>query len=250
MTDSSNAAIHFRTIPYTLDGVTMQGVLAADSAQKGKRPGVLVVHEWWGRTPFVEDRAHALAELGYVGFALDLFGDAKQTDNPTDASAMSQEVGGNLPLLTQRFVAALHALKSQPEVDPDKIAVIGYCFGGTVALSMIRQGINAAALVTFHAGVSSLAPIVHEPITTPIHMFTGGNDPFVPTEQVMAVEDEMKKAGANIQVTIYPNAQHSFTNPAATAKGKQFDLPLVYDDVLAKDSWNQMHQFFREKFGV
>lgn len=249
MTDSQ-ATIQTRTIPYNIDGVTMEGVFAADTAQTDKRPAVLVVHEWWGRTPFVIDRAQALAKLGYAAFALDLYGNAKQVDNPADAGAMAQSVGGDLRLLTQRFVAALHTLKEQPEVDPEKIAFIGYCFGGTVALSMVRQGINASALATFHAGVSGLAPIGHEPITTPIHMFTGGDDPFVPTEAVQAVKDEMRKAGADIEVTIYPAGRHGFTNPVATENGRKFDIPLAYDDVLAKDSWNQMHEFFREKFGV
>lgn len=249
MTDSTHTSIQSRTIPYTSEGVTMLGTLAVDSTQTGKRPGVLIVHEWWGRTPFVEDRARELAKFGYVGFALDLYGEAKQVNNPTDAAALAQAVGGDLPLLTQRFTAALQALKAQPEVDPDKIAVIGYCFGGTVALSMIRQGINVQALTTFHAGVSGVAPMGPEPLTTPIHLFTGGNDPFVPAEQVMALKDEMRQAGADIEVTLYPDARHAFTNPGATAKGQKFDLPLAYDEVLAKDSWNQMHQILREKLG-
>lgn len=196
------------------------------------------------------DRAQALAKLGYAAFALDLYGDAKQVDNPTDAAVQAQHIGGNLALMTRRFVAAMHALTEQLEVDPEKIAFVGYCFGGTVALSMVRQGINASALATFHASVSSLAPIGHEPITTPIRMFTGGADSFVPTEGVQAIKDEMKKAGTDIAVTIYPAGRHGFTNPAATANGRKFDISLAYDDVLAKGSWNQMHQFFQERLGV
>lgn len=242
------ATIQMKAIPYTLDGVTMQGGLAIDSAQSGLRPAVLVVHEWWGRNAFSDDRAQALAKLGYAGFAVDMFGDHAQADNPTDASALSSAVSGNLPLMTGRFMAAIRALKQQPGIDPERIAVIGYCFGGTVALNMVRQGVDLAAMVGFHAGVDGLAPIAHPSINTPIRLFTGGDDPFVPTEQVQMTVADMRAAKADIEVVTYAQARHAFTNPAATEKGERFNLPLQYNAHAADDSWQQMHTFLRTVF--
>jgi dienelactone hydrolase len=242
--------IQTQSIPYTLDGITMQGEMALNTAQAGRRPAVLVVHEWWGRNAFSDNRARALAKLGYVGFAVDMFGDHAQADNPADASKLSSAVSGNLPLMTNRFMAAIHAIKQQPEVDPNKIAVIGYCFGGSVALSMVRQGVDLAAMVGFHAGVSGIAPIAHPPIKTPVRLFTGGADPFVPTLQVEATVAEMRAAKTDIEVVTYAHAKHGFTNPAATEKGERFNLPLQFDADAADDSWQQMQVFLKSVLGA
>lgn len=248
MTSFHSQPIELNTIAYSFDEVTMQGALAKDPAQSGRRPAVIVVHEWWGRNDFADDRARALAQMGYVGFAVDMYGDHAQADNPTEASALSSAVGGNLPLMKGRFMAAIHALKQQPEVDPDRIAVIGFCFGGTVALNMVRQGVQLAAMVGFHSGLSGLAPIAYTPITTPIRLYTGGADPFVPTEQVETTVTELRAAGANIDVVTYPEAKHAFTNPAATGKGQTYHLPLAYDAHAASDSWQKMNLFLAETF--
>ncbi len=248
MTASNSTTIELKTIPYTLDDVTMQGGLAVDSSRHGRRPAVLVVHEWWGRNAFADGRARALAKLGYVGFAVDMYGNHAQASNPAEASALSSAVGGNLPLMKGRFMAAMHALKQQPEVDPERIAVIGFCFGGSVALSMVRQGVSLAAMAGFHAGLKGLAPIAHPPIRTPVRLYTGGADPFVPVDQVQATVAEMRAAGADIDVVTYASAKHAFTNPAATEKGETFNLPLQYDEHAANDSWRQMSAFLSEVF--
>ncbi len=248
MTASNSTSIELKTVPYTLDDVTMQGALAVDSTQQGRRPAVLVVHEWWGRNAFADDRAKALAKLGYAGFAVDLYGNHAQADNPTEASAFSSAIGGNLPLMKGRFMAAIHAVKQQPEVDPERIAVIGFCFGGTVALSMVRQGVSLRAMAGFHTGLGGLAPIAHSPISVPVRLYTGGNDPFVPADQVESTVKEMRAAGADIEVVTYPNAKHAFTNPAATQKGEKFNLPLQYNEQAANDSWHQMSLFLADAF--
>lgn len=248
MTVANSRPVELKTIPYTLDDVTMQGALAVDSSQQGRRPAVLVVHEWWGRNAFADDRAKALAKLGYAGFAVDMYGNHAQADNPTEASALSSAIGGDLPLMKGRFMAAIHAVKQQPEVDPERIAVIGFCFGGTVALSMVRQGVSLRAMVGFHAGLSGLAPIAHSPISVPVRLYTGGNDPFVPADQVDSTVKAMRAAGADIEVVTYPNAQHAFTNPAATQKGEKFNLPLQYNEQAANDSWHQMDSFLADVF--
>ncbi|MBD3816453.1 MAG: dienelactone hydrolase family protein [Halothiobacillus sp.] len=248
MTVSNSTSIELKTIPYTLDDVTMQGALAVDASKQGRRPAVLVVHEWWGRNAFSDDRAKALAKLGYVGFAVDMYGNHAQADNPTEASAFSSAIGGNLPLMKGRFMAAIHAVKQQPEVDPERIAVIGFCFGGTVALSMVRQGVSLRAMAGFHTGLGGLVPIAHSPINVPVRLYMGGNDPFVPTEQVDTTVKEMRAAGADIEVVTYPNAKHAFTNPAATQKGEKFNLPLQYNEQAANDSWRQMSSFLADAF--
>jgi dienelactone hydrolase len=248
MTASNSTSIELKTIPYTLDDVTMQGALAVDASKQGRRPAVLVVHEWWGRNAFSDDRAKALAKLGYVGFAVDMYGNHAQADNPTEASALSSAIGGNLSLMKDRFMSAIHALKQQPEVDPERIAVIGFCFGGSVALSMVRQGVPLRAVAGFHAGLSGLAPIAHSPINVPVRLYMGGNDPFVPTEQVDATVKEMRAAGTDIEVVTYPDAKHAFTNPAATQKGETFNLPLQYNEQAAYDSWHQMGAFLADAF--
>ncbi len=242
--------IQTKSIPYTLDGITMQGEMALNTAQAGRRPAVLVMHEWWGRNAFSDDRARALAKLGYVGFAVDMFGNHAQADNPAEASRLSSAISENLPLMTNRFMAALRAIKQQPEVDPNKIAVIGYCFGGSVALSMVRQGVDLAAMVGFHAGVSGIAPIAHPPIKTPVRLFTGGADPFVPTLQVEATVAQMRAAKTDIEVVTYAHAKHAFTNPAATEKGERFNLPLQFDADAADDSWQQMQVFLKSVLGT
>lgn len=248
MTATNSNSIELKTIPYTVDDVTMQGALAVDSTQTGRRPAVLVVHEWWGRNAFADGRAQALAKLGYVGFAVDMYGNHAQASDPTEASALSSAVAGNLPIMKARFIAALHAVKQQPEVDPERIAVIGFCFGGTVALSMVRQGVDLAAMVGFHAGMNGLAPIAHPPIKTPVRLYTGGSDPFVPVDQVEATVNEMRAADTDIEVVTYADAQHAFTNPGATEKGKKFNLPLHYNEQAANDSWHKMSAFLATTF--
>lgn len=250
MATSDSSPIEIEDLSYRFDAVTMQGGYAVDRSHKRRRPGVLVVHEWWGRNDFSDDRAKALAKLGYAGFAVDLYGDHKQAANPDEAAALSSAIGGNLPELKGRFLAALNALKQQPEVDPERIAVIGFCFGGTVALSMVRQGVALTAMAGFHAGMSGLAPIEHTPIKTPVRLFTGGNDPFVPVDQVEATVAQMRAAGDDIEMVVYPDAKHAFTNPGATEKGKRFNLPLQYNAEAATNSWDRMKAFFAQTLGA
>ncbi len=236
-----------QSLTYTHDGVSFHAQLALPANASTPRPAVLVVPEWWGRSAFTDDRAQALAELGWVGVALDVYGNHQQAETPAEASALSTALSGNLPLLMARFEAAMAAVRAHPSVDATRIAVMGHCFGGSVALSMARQGVPLAGVVGFHAGVSSLAPIRGE-MTAHIALYTGGADPFVPNEAVEATVEEMRAAGARVQVTTYPTAKHAFTNPQATAKGAQFGLPLAYDAAAAEDSWQKAAVFLAECF--
>ncbi|WP_407276649.1 dienelactone hydrolase family protein [Halothiobacillus sp. DCM-1] len=244
---SSAREITTNPMYYSHGNTEFHGHLALPADLTTPRPAVLVVHEWWGRTAFTDERAQALAELGYVGLSIDLYGHHQQADTPAEAGALSSALTQDFPELKARFMAAYQALQAQPMVDAQKIAAIGYCFGGSVALSMARQGVPLAGVVGFHAGVANLAPISGQ-LKTPIALFTGGNDPFVPNEAVAAAVDEMRAAGGTVAVTTYPAARHAFTNPQATAKGAQFGLPLVYSPDAATDSWGKAAAFLQQCF--
>jgi len=238
--------IRSEVVEYQADGRTMKGYVAWDAGNEGPRPGILVVHEWWGHNDYVERRARELAELGYVGFALDLYGDGHQAGTPDEAGRCAGEIGGDLGLMTRRFQAALDALKARPEVDAERVAAIGYCFGGTVALGMARQGLPLDGVVAFHAGLSGVPPVGDRPIQARLRLFTGEEDPMAPPADVDAFIDEMVSAGVKIEVTRYPGVQHAFTNPVATERGKEYGLPLAYDANADEDSWKQMAAFFQE----
>ncbi len=241
---TATTGITTQDFSYSHQNTVFHGLLAMPADCARPKPAVLVVHEWWGRTAFTDDRAEALVELGFIGLAMDLYGNHQQAETPAEAGALSGALSSDLPRLKAHFNAAIEALKMHPQVDAQRIAAIGYCFGGSVALSMARQGLPLAAVVGFHAGVSHLAPIVGQ-VSTPIALFTGGDDPFVPTEAVTATIAEMQAAGAAVDWVNYPAARHAFTNPSATAKGQRFGLPLAYDAAAAEDSWQKAGAFLR-----
>lgn len=233
---------------YEVNGQSFTGYLAYDDAVTEKRPGVLVVHEWWGLNDYPRKRAEMLAELGYTGFALDMYGSGKVADHPDDAKAFMQEVMSNMEAAERRFDAAKEVLASHRTVDPDRIAAIGYCFGGGVVLHMARTGADLDGVVSYHGMLGTETPAEPGAVKAKILAFTGGEDPFVPNEQVQAFKDEMEAAGADARVVVYPMARHSFTNPAADAAGQKFNLPLAYDEDADENSWKLTKGFFQEIF--
>ncbi|HET7754773.1 MAG TPA: dienelactone hydrolase family protein [Anaeromyxobacteraceae bacterium] len=245
----AEAAIKTEEIEYRQGDTTLQGTVARDDAVKGKRPGVLVVHEWWGHNEHARKQAVRLAKAGYVAFALDMYGKGKVADatHPKDAQAFSEEVTKDPELVAARFNAGLDVLKQQPDVDPEKIAVVGYCMGGTIALGMARAGADVDAVATFHAGLKPpAAPAEKGTIKVKkVLVQTGGADPFVPKEQVQALEKELKAAGVDVQVVTYPKAKHSFTNPDAN----KAEMPaLAYDAQADKQSWERLTKFLKNVF--
>jgi dienelactone hydrolase len=233
-------------IEYAQGGTPLQGFVARDDTAKGKRPGVLVVHEWWGHNQHVRDQARKLADEGYVAFALDMYGKGKVATHPKDAQAFMEEVTEDPGLVTARFNAALDALKQQPDVDPERIAVVGYCMGGSIALAMARAGADVDAVATFHAGLAPPAgPAEKGKFKPKVLVQTGGADPMVPKEQVAAFEKEMKDAGAEAEVVTYPNAKHGFTNPGASKAGMD---ALAYDKKADEQSWKKLTRFLKNVF--
>ena len=244
------AAVTGKEVTYKANGLTLKGYLASDSAVKGKRPGVLVVHEWWGHDDYARTRARKLAELGYTALALDMYGAGKQAHDPDHAKAMATAVGKDPAGAKQRFDAALAFLKKQPNVDDDNIAAIGYCFGGSVVLNMARAGADLKGVASFHGNLSTQTPAQKGQVKAKVLVLTGAEDPMVPAEQVAKFEQEMKDAGVDYRVVSYPGAKHSFTNPAADKYGKQFNMPLAYNAEADKASWNELKAFLQQIFAT
>lgn len=245
---ASHAAIQGREVTYRANGTTMRGYIAYDDAIKGKRPGILVVHEWWGHNDYARKRARMLAEHGYTALALDMFGDGKQAHHPDDAGKFAKEVSENAALARTRFEAALIRLKQEKTVDGANIGAIGYCFGGAVALNMARAGEPLKVVASFHGGLSTQHLAEAGKVHARIASFTGEDDPMIPAVQVAAFRQEMEKAGVNYKVVTYPGAKHAFSNPAADEYGKKFNLPLAYNADADKDSWNKGLAFIAEAF--
>ena len=238
------AAVKGQEVTYGAEGTTLKGYLAYDDAVKGKRPGVLVVHEWWGLNDYARKRARMLAELGYTALAVDMYGEGKTAGHPDDAGRFAGELRQNLPLAKARFLAALDFLRQQPTVDPEKIAAIGYCFGGGVVLEMARAGVDLDGVASFHGSLDTANPVTPGKVKAKVLVLNGADDPFVTPEQIAAFKQEMEAAGVDYRFVNYPGARHSFTNPEADAFGKKFNLPLAYDQEADRKSWQAMQDFF------
>ncbi len=230
MVASANAAIREEPVTYSDGEATMKGVLVYDDSSQAKRPGIVMVHEWWGITQHIRNEARKFAEQGYTAFIADMYGDAKTADNPKDAGALSGSVMKDPAVMEKRFNAARDQLAKQPSVNPQRIGAVGYCFGGAVVLNMARSGADLAAVAGFHAtlGLNTPAPAPGA-VKAKILILNGADDPFVKREQYDALKKDFAAAKADYRVIEYPGAVHAFTNPEATELGKKFNLPLRYD---------------------
>jgi len=245
---AAQAAVQGKEVSYHANGTTLKGYVAYDDAVKGKRPGILVVHEWWGHNEYARKRARMLAELGYTALAVDMYGNGKQAHHPDDAGKFSSEVSKNAKLAKARFDAALKLIKRQKTVDTHNIAAIGYCFGGSVVLNMARIGEPLKAVASFHGGLGTDHPAEAGKVKARIASFTGEDDPFIPAAQVAAFRQEMDKAGVSYKAVTYPGAKHSFTNPDADKYGQEFKLPLAYNAAADKASWDEGLAFLADAF--
>lgn len=245
---SAQAAVQGHEVSYQADGVTLKGYVSYDDAFKGKRPAVLVVHEWWGHNAYVRHRADMLAKLGYTALAVDMYGDGKVANHPDDAGKFATEVATNMPMAKARFEAGMKLLAHQKTVDARQMAAIGYCFGGGVVLNMARQGENLKGVASFHGALNAVAPAQPGQIKARLISFTGEDDAMITADKVAAFKAEMDAAGANYRVVTYPGVKHSFTNPDADELGRKFNLPLAYNAEADNDSWQQTTVFLREVF--
>ena len=231
-----------------VNGTIMKGFLVYDGSVEGKRPGVIVVHEWWGHNEYARNRARMLAELGYTALAVDMYGDGKQANHPDEAGKFAMEVFQNIEIAKERFNAGLILLKEQPSTDPEHIAAIGYCFGGGVVLHMVRFGADLNGVVSFHGSIQTQSPAKSNEVKAKILVCNGANDSFITAEQIEAFKKEMDDAGVDYKFINYPDALHSFTNPAADSLGKKFSLPLAYNKKADEQSWTDMQEFFKRLF--
>lgn len=246
----AQAAVQGKEVSYQANGTTLKGYIAYDDAIKGKRPAVLVVHEWWGHNDYARKRANMLAQLGYTALAVDMYGDGKQANHPDEAGKFATEVSTNMAMAKARFEAGMQLLRKQKTVDAKEMAAIGYCFGGGVVLNMARMGEDLKGVASFHGALSTDNPAQPGKVKARIISFTGEEDAMIPAEKVAAFKQEMQQAGANFRVVTYPGVKHSFTNPDADKLGKKFNLPLAYNAAADKDSWQQATVFLREVFAT
>jgi dienelactone hydrolase len=233
---AQNAAqnIHTESITYTVDGQKLIGYLAYDKSMTTTRPGILVVHEWRGINDYAKKRAVDLAMEGYVAFALDMYGDGKEIPQ-SEARAMSGAIGSDFPLIEKRFNAALNILKEADFVDSNKIAAIGYCFGGGIVLNMARMGTDIDGVVGFHSSINTGLTAKKGDIKTKILAMQGDMDPAAPKEKRDVFVQEMKDSGADFSYIIYENVPaHNFTNPEGS----------TYYEEEANRAWASMLEFF------
>lgn len=243
----AGAEIKTQIVDYKIGDTSFKGFLAYDDAVKEKQPGVLVVHEWWGRNAYVDTRATELARLGYVAFAVDMYGDGKTTTDPKQAGEWATAVKGNTDLARERMKAGLEQLKSNPQVDAAKIASIGYCFGGTMSLELARSGADVQGVVSFHGGLATQKPAEAGNFKARVLVCHGAADTFVSEEEVAKFKDEMNKADAVWEINEYSGAVHAFTNPDAD----KFNIPgIAYNATADQRSWDSMQEFFKEIFGA
>ena len=234
-------------LSYDIDGNTFKGYLAQPEGE-GKHPAILIVHEWWGHNNYARRRARQLAELGYTAFALDMYGAGKVAEHPQDATKFMNEVIMQEGAAKARFDAALALLKQQSSVDTNKIAAIGYCFGGGVVLSMARLGGDLRGVVSFHGALGKLPPIAESGVKAKVLVLNGSDDPFITAAQKQTFKQEMDEAKADYEFIDYPGVKHSFTNSDADKFAEKFNMPLKYDAEADADSWQRMKVFFEAIF--
>ena len=248
LTTLSHAEIATEEVSYSHDGVTFKGYLAYDDANTDARPGVLVVHEWWGHNDYARKRARKLANMGYVALAVDMYGDGKQAAHPEDAGKFSGAVMKNMDTAKGRFNAAHEFLKNRKNVNADKTAAIGYCFGGGVVLNMARMGVDIDGVASFHGSLGAKVEAEPGGIKAKILVCHGADDKFIPAEAVDAFKAEMKTAKADMEFISYEGATHSFTNPGADEKAKEFNIPIAFNEKADKASWKALRKFLNALF--
>jgi dienelactone hydrolase len=241
---TAQAAVKTQVIDYKDGDVALQGYLAYDDS-KTSAPGVLVVHEWWGNNDYSHKRAEQLAELGYVAFALDMYGKGVVANDPKEAGKLAGPFHQDRALTRSRATAGLNVLKSQKNVDTKHIAAIGYCFGGSTVIELARGGADLVGVVSFHGGLDFPNPEETKNIKGHVLICTGADDPMVTPDKVTTFEDQLRKANIDYEINVYGGAVHAFSNPAADAH----NIPgIKYNEKADQRSWAAMKAFFAEIF--
>ena len=237
------AELKTETVEYRHGGTVLEGHLAYDATITGKRPGVLIIHEWWGNNNYLKMRAEQLARLGYIAFALDMYGKGIIAKDAKEAGALAGIYRNDRKLMRARANSGLDVLKKHKLTDTNHVAAIGYCFGGGTALELARSGAPLAGVISFHGNLDTPSRADAKNIKGKVLVLHGGDDPFILSEQMTAFQDEMRKAGVDWQVYIYGGAVHSFTNPDS---GNDPSRGLAYNQTAERRSFEAMRLFFAE----
>jgi dienelactone hydrolase len=238
-------ALQQRVVEYCDGDTVLEGRLAWDNTVEGPRPGVLVAHAWGGRSEYEDGKADALASLGYAALAIDLYGKGVRGGDPETNASLMQPFLDDRASLQQRLLVSLDELRRQPEVDGDKVAAIGFCFGGLCVLDIARSGANIAGVVSFHGLFAAPGNTSGNTIRARVLALHGWDDPMATPEAVHALAAELTEMGADWQLHAYGNTMHAFTNPAADNAA----MGTVYDPVADRRSWQAMTNFLHELFG-
>jgi len=242
---AARAEVKTETVEYKQGDTVLQGLVAYDSSVQGKRPAVLVVHQWKGLGPYETKRSEMLAKLGYTVLAVDIYGKGVRATNPKDASELAAIYKKDRALLRARVNAGLDVLKKHPLADAKRVAAMGYCFGGTTALELARSGADVVGVISFHGGLNTPNAQDAKNIKGKVLALHGADDPFVPPAEVAAFEEEMRKAGVDWQMVAYGGAVHSFTDWNA---GNDNSKGAAYNEKADQRSWEAMKVFFAEVF--
>lgn len=245
MATGAQAAIRTEKVVYRQGDTELVGFLAYDDAVTGRRPGVLVAPEWWGLNDYAKRRAEQLASLGYVAFAIDMYGKGKTTADPKEAGRLAGTFRSDRQLMRARATAGLDVLKGRPQADPARLAAIGYCFGGTVVLELARSGADLKGVVSFHGGLATPNPADAKNIKGKVLVLHGADDTFESPAEIAAFQEEMRQARVDWQMVFYGGAVHSFTNPDADKAGIK---GVAYNEAADRRSWRAMQDFLAEIF--
>nr|WP_144079242.1 dienelactone hydrolase family protein [Nitrospina sp. Nb-3] len=245
----AHADVQTKEITHKLDGVELKAFVAWDDAIEDKRPGILVVHEWWGHNEHARNRATMLAELGYTALALDMYGDGKLADHPKKAGEFMNAAFQDWQGSQAKFNRALEILKSEPTVDGERIGAIGFCFGGAVSIRMARGGADLDAVVAFHSALPDQPPVSKGDVKASILVINGSEDGFLPADRVAGFMKEMFEANVDATYINLKGVKHSYTNPQADEFRQKFNIDsLVYDKQADERAWKSMQEFFERVF--
>lgn len=237
-------SIETRLIDYADGDTVLEALLAWDNSIHQPRPGVMVSHAWAGRSQFEDNKAVALAELGYVGFALNLYGKGVQGSSTEENAALMQPFLDDRAMLQQRLLLSLNTMRQQAEVDEDKVAAIGFCFGGLCVLDLARTGEEMAGVASFHGLFAAPGNTAGNTIRAKVLAMHGWDDPMAPPEQVLELARELSSQGADWQLHAFGNTMHAFTNPEANDPG----FGTVYSPSADRRSWRELQEFLAELF--
>ena len=244
---TSSPQLKEENVTYTADSVTMNGYVVYSDSIQGKRPAVVVVHEWWGLNDYAKNRAKQLARLGYIAMAVDMYGNGQTAANPDEAMKLAGPFYQHPQMAKTRLDAALAKLKTYAQTDADRIAAIGYCYGGFVVLNAAKLGADVKGVVSFHGNLSGVAPDKNL-LKAKVLVCHGEADPYVSAKEVATFKKQMDSVGAAYTFKSYPGAKHAFTNPESTENGKKFKMDIAYNEAADKGSWEEMKKFFSTIF--